>query len=269
MRKSDLLIIAEAPPTGTEGAPPVTGCQRIQTDQQGLPWPDIPQPWPVSIGGAAPFLYVRGETSLAIGRFEGYFYIPVSGGFDQYLIMSSISGTWVSDEDLRKSISATGPWLITTIKTATPPGQVDVDCDIGCVGAECDPGNDNFLVQLEDPFDIIVCPSTAPPEIVPPGTNPFDPWIGQWSYLTTIPGGDAPPFTSGTVRGVSTDALAEIRRFIDPGVGMGTLTLTVEGITVGHSATRFFHGETLDHGASTGLIILANPHKEVNLSPEA
>ena len=258
MKRSTLLVVADAPPTGTEGIPPNTGCIRIQTDQQGVPWEDMAQPWGVS---ASPvFIFVRGKTSLAVGRFENYFYFVTTGGFDQYLILSDIAGTWGSNEILQKAVSRGGPWTDTSINTATPPGQDDVDCDIGCAGAECDPGGVEFFVI--NPNVEIILPGNAPDSIVPAGTNPFDEWTGLWSYDTTIPGGDPIPFASGSLTGSIEGAVAEIARWTDPGVGLGNLVLFVYGVTVGRSAMRFIHGELLDHGASTGQVTLSNPMLE-------
>lgn len=256
MRKSSLLVIAAAPPTGTEAPPPQTGCWRIQTDQQGLPWADMPQPFNETH-------WVRGQTSLAVGKFEGYVYFEVSGGLDQYLVLSSVTGTWANNENLELGTSEGGPWTDAAIDTATPVDQVQVDCDIGCFGAECDPEQPPPILVPGDPNDSPKNPGDDMHQI---GANEGDEWTGQWQYLTTIPGGDAPPFASGSVIGANTGSVAEVRQWIDPGVGMGTLLLEVYGTTLGSGARRFIHGELLDHGQSTAQVTLANPMEELQMA---
>lgn len=252
MKKSSLLIVADAPPTGTEGVPPNTGCQRIQTDQVEA-WRDMPQPFDETH-------WVRGQTSLAFGKFEGYIYFEVTGGLQQHLILSQTSGTFSNNENLELATSAFGPWTDAGVNTATPPGQVDVDCDIGCFGAECDPAQDPPIFLPDDPTDIPKNPNDDMHEV---GANQGDEWPSRWNYLTTRAGGTGFPFESGSVTGAFTGAVAEIVQWIDPGAGMGNVVIQVDGSILGSGARRFVHGELLDHGRTTGQVTLANPMEEL------
>lgn len=261
MRRTGGINIDEAPPTGD--GPSGTGCVRIATDQTDIPWSDMPQPYQSDRD------WVRGATSLAIGRFEGYIYFETTGGnLDQYLLLSSLQGglIFVSGEDLEIGLGSTGPWTDADIDVLTPTEQVAVDCDIGCFGSECDPDVEppTLIINKQGPGDPAGSGIRNPvDDMVTPGTNPFDEWIERVSYLTDIPGGTSPPFTSGSLTGQISGAVASIAFWFDPGAGMGNLRLTVDGITFGNQGTRFLHGETLDHSDSTGQITLDNPMIEL------
>lgn len=248
MKRTNITSVAQAPPTGTNPPPPDTGCQRIATDQQGQDWGDMPQPYGIAD-------WVRGQTSLAVGKFEGYVYLAGLGGLDQYLLMSQTVGAFVDGENLESGPSSTGPWTDVLIDAATPVGQVPVDCDVGCFGSECDP--DQVPPTLNYPGGDNQNPTD---EMVSPGDLPFDPWVGRYSYRTTVPALAVPPVLSGQLTGAISGAIAEVAYWQD--VTSGFQILHVVGITLGEFATRFQHGETLDHSDSTAQVVLANPMEE-------
>lgn len=259
MRRTSFISIPQAPPTGTDAPPPAEGCARIDTDQDDLPWPDIPQPY-------NQFSWVRGATSLAVGKFEGYVYFEnTPAQYDQHLLLSQVVGAYVDGEDLEIGNGPGGPWSSVSILADTPVDQVIADCDTGCFGTECDPDTTG-----PGPGDIITLPDgdvkyqkNTPVEIFVFGVDrPFSQWTDRYSYETTIPGGTDPPFKEGQVTGNITGSVAEISHFVDPGVGMGNVVIHVYGVTLGKNATRFIHGEVLDHADSTGQITLSNPMRE-------
>jgi hypothetical protein len=263
MRRSSFIAIPQAPSTGTDAPPPREGCVRIDTDQDDLAWPDMPQPYG-RLPSPETIHWVRGASSLAIGKFEGYVYFEnTPAKYDQYLLLSQVTGTYVDGEDLERGTSSTGPWESVGILADTPVDQVVADCDTGCFGDECDPGStgDGPDWKTDPDADPKFRPDT-PGAIAQFGIDrPFGPWTDRYSYKTTIASGGSPPFTEGKVTGQITGSIAEISHFVDPGGG-DNLVIHVEGITLGKNATRFLHGEVLDHVDSTGQITLANPMKE-------
>lgn len=206
--------------------------------------------------------WVRGQTSLAIGKFEGYLYFEVTGGLDQYLILSSVTGAWSNNENLELATSDGGPWTDAEINTATPVEQVEVDCDTGCFGDECDPNVEPPIIVPADSDDDT---TKANEDMAQIGGVEGDEWTGIWSYLTTLPGGSSLPFESGSVTGVNTNAIGELRQWIDPGAGMGNIRIEVFGVALGSGGRRFTHGEVLDHGQSTAQVTLANPMEQLEI----
>lgn len=264
MRRNSFIAIPQSPPTGTDAPPPKEGCDRIDTDQDDLAWPDIPQPY-------GELDWVRGATSLAVGKFEGYVYFENSPDqYDQHLILSQVTGTYLDAEDLERGLSAIGPWTTVSILADTPVDQVKVDCDIGCFGAECDPG-DTAGQKPEfktNPDSDVTYQVGTPPSIFVFGVDrPNGIWDGRYAYETDIPGGTALPSLVGTLTGQITGSVAEIVSFIDPFPSPGNIVLRVDGATLGKNATRFIHGETLDHGGSTAQITLDNPMLEDGPQP--
>ncbi len=148
------------------------------------------------------------------------------------------------------------------INAGTPPGQVKVDCSVGCVAIECDPGSDDPILVPGDPDDAPINPNDDMSEA---GKKEGDEWTGVWSYLTTLPGGSSLPFAAGSVIGANTNAIAEVRQWVDPGAGMGNIKLQVFGITLGGGGRRFVHGELLNHGESTSQVTLANPMNQFQI----
>lgn len=250
MRRNSFISIPQVPPTGTDAPPPTEGCERIDTDQNNVPWGDMPQPFDETS-------WVRGETSLAIGKFESYLYFENTGGLDQFLVLSQTTGAFQDAENLQIAISQGGPWTDSGIDADTPVDQVAVDCDVACVASECDAGGFISVGPIGEPDDDDVLPGAFTP-----GAEPFGEWVGRYSYDTTLPGGSTPPFLSGSVIGAVTQAVAQVAQWNDPFPSPGNLVLVVDGSTLGRQATRFIHGETLDHGRTTAQVTLSNPMLE-------